>query len=141
MYNEPIEIEEVVEAIDEILPCIEEALSHLYKAKDWGFIDFLGGGFFSSMIKRDHIKESEYYMDQINLGLEKVRKELSDLNMELTSYSQADDELWDIWLDNFVTDIRVQNQIKASIEDLEELKMNLDKIKYDLDIKRGNLDG
>lgn len=52
-------------------------------ARSWGTYDtWFGGGLFSSMIKHGRIDEAEGYLHAVDAALERLRRELADVQME-----------------------------------------------------------
>ena len=57
--------------IDAIIICeeletvLDEALKELKKASNWGIVDLLGGGFITSLIKREKLKKTNGYLYRI----------------------------------------------------------------------------
>lgn len=136
MNLEEKEFTEAIKAIDEVLDQIQEALTHLYRAKDWGVLDIFGGGLISSLAKRDNINQSEYYIEKINSSLKVAEKELKDVNMVVPSSVKEGDEFWDLWMDNIFSDIRIQDQVNGSIDSLYKLKDELTATKEKLESRK-----
>ena len=56
MYNKEKEISEAIVAADAALEYLKKADQYLDTAKGWGVVDIIGGGFFSTMRKRNRTK-------------------------------------------------------------------------------------
>lgn len=116
--------QEFLEARDALLAVInqidnvEESLS---KARSWGVWDMIGGGLFSSLLKRSHIREANDKLDDLEDLLVTAQKELLNINLGMVSNSNYDFCV-DIVFDNIFTDLRVQSEIKAIQAQLVELR-------------------
>ena len=53
------EVDEALVAADKTLIHLNAALKELESAKNWGIFDLLGGGMFTSIIKRGHLNDVE----------------------------------------------------------------------------------
>ncbi|MDK6369865.1 hypothetical protein [Aerococcus sp. UMB9870] len=128
------EIKEAQQASQEVLVSLNQALKSLQDASSWGVVDLLGGGFFSSMMKRDHIKTSNQELAEVRRTLEELDQELADIGMTLPEAISDtwSDKFFDSWLDNVLVDIKVQSEIKEQIRALEELRQSLEKLEGDL---------
>lgn len=111
-----------------VLSLIDQALSKLNTAKNWGIYDIFTGGMFSSMIKRGHLRDVNDLLDNIDQQLYKLNAELDDIEVNSIDGFSVDtvSEVLDVWLDNIFTDISVQNDIQKVRQQLEELSTQID---------------
>lgn len=129
------EYQEVLDVIKIIMEEIKDAEKEIYSAKDWGVFDLLGGGFLASMVKRDKMKMAQYSIEKINASLKELSKELKDVDMSIESCIDTQDELFDVWLDNIFTDIRIQKNIEETAQSLGNLKNEIEKIQLNIEEK------
>lgn len=129
------EYQEVLDVIKIIMEEIKDAEKEIYSAKDWGVFDLLGGGFLASMVKRDKMKMAQYSIEKINARLKELSKELKDVDMSIESCIDTQDELFDVWLDNIFTDIRIQKNIEETAQSLGNLKNEIEKIQLNIEEK------
>jgi hypothetical protein len=118
------ELREAQEAATTALHRMNEALDRLRSARGWGSYDtWLGGGFISSLIKRDKVDQARQLMQSSNQALEKLRTELLDVGLD----GVGDVEIGrlhrtlDVWFDNIVSDVRAQSRIKEAAQRLEDM--------------------
>ncbi len=106
-----------------VLESIDLALEKLNSAKGWGIFDIFGGGFLTSIIKRDKLKEVNSILYKIDGDLDILSKELRDINYEMPfGFSDSFlDDAFDVFFDNIFTDIRVQTEISDTIKKLKVL--------------------
>lgn len=121
------ELYEAKTAAQEVVARIDNALSSLDSASSWGLFDLLGGGMFSSFVKRERIRDANSEIKEISHSLKLLNKELEDVNMHLpTEISDAmSDNVFDIWFDNIFTDIRVQGEIKEQMTELKNFRASV----------------
>lgn len=136
------ELTEAKEAAEELFGRIENAISSLDSASSWGIWDLLGGGLITSSVKREKIREANADIREISSLLKALNKELEDVDMQLPDEvsDTTHDQVVDIWFDNIITDIRVQEEIKEELKDLKEFREALlgliTKINYDIETIR-----
>lgn len=121
------ELNEAKTAAQEVIARIDNALSSLDSASSWGLFDLLGGGMFSSFVKRVKIRGANSDIREISHSLSLLNKELEDVNMHLPAeISDAmSDNMLDIWFDNIFTDIRVKGEIKEQITEFKNFRSSV----------------
>ena len=126
-------LKELQEARDQAVIVIEKidiALDTLDSAKFWGMWDMFGGEFFSSWKKRNKIEKANRYIEGITDSVKDLEKELKDVDMVLPEEisNTMGDKAFDIWFDNFFTDLRVQGEIKSAMRELREFRDGIEKL-------------
>lgn len=125
----------------ESLEYTNKALEHLYNAKDdlnsaksWGFFDILGGGFFSSLVKREKMSNTKSELEEANKYIDLLKKNLLSVEDDLGFDLEFDSyfKLTDIFLDNFFVDIAVQSKIGDVLIEINEIIDSLEAIKLKL---------
>lgn len=122
--NRKKELEEAIKAARQVLNASDYAISSLNKANKWSFVDILGGEGLSSFMKRKHIKDANRAIFGLKHDIERLRKELGDINIDLPGEisDSLSDNMFDIFFDNIFTDMRVRSEIKGKINDLVEFR-------------------
>ncbi|MDK6233365.1 hypothetical protein ACX3VT_08780 [Aerococcus sanguinicola] len=135
------EVKEARQAAQELLAGLDKAIKSLQDASGWGVMDLLGGGFFSSMMKRDHMKRSNQELEDVKRGLDKLDHELADLGLSLPDEISDTwgDNIVDVWLDNIFIDAKVQYEIKDQLKALQKLRQSIVELEEDLAAKMENL--
>lgn len=122
-YDRLREIDEAIAAGRRALSALDEAGDALESARRWGVWDIVGGGLFSSLIKHGRIDEAED-------ALARARAELSRFSRELDDVRGAEslqvgvgklNTVFDIALDNVLTDLFVQSSISDAADRVEEV--------------------
>lgn len=137
------ELKEARSAADITIAKIDCGLSQLESASSWGIFDILGGGLFSSLVKRNKIGEANLSLEEISASLKSLNKELSDVDISLPDAipDRLSDELFDLVFDNIFTDIRVQGEIKENLVALKELRYAIVEIREKVDKEIRELEG
>lgn len=126
-----IEIDEALKACDDTIRSIDKVIDKLSSAKNWGFYDILGGGFFSSLIKHNKMNDAEYLIDDVNKNIKNLQKELNDINIDFRGYESSSslNKILDIAFDNALFDVLTQNNINKNLRSLKSLKHDVEDIK------------
>lgn len=137
------ELKEARSAADMAIAKIDCGLSQLESASSWGIFDILGGGLFSSLVKRNKIGQANLSLEEISVSLKALNKELSDVDISLPDAipDGLSDELFDLVFDNIFTDIRVQGEIKENLVALKELRYAIVEIREKVDREIRELEG
>ena len=124
------ELQEARDQSGKVIEKIDIALDTLDTAEFWGMWDMFGGDFFSSWKKRDKIEEANEYIKDIVDSVKVLEKELKDVDMVLPEEisNTMSDRVFDIWFDNFFTDLRVQGEIKYAMRELREFRDEIEKL-------------
>ena len=81
MYDVQREKQEAYEAGRRALTSLRNAERELNSAKNWGFVDLLGGGLFTNLMKHSKMGNAQQYMEQAKYDLRNFSRELQDVNM------------------------------------------------------------
>lgn len=122
MYDREKEKREAIDAGNRALDSLRAARDSLNSAKNWGLMDMLGGGFFSTMFKRTKMDQAKQYMEQARYDLQNFSRELNDVNLacDLNIDTGGFLSFADYFFDGFVVDWMVQDQINSARRQVEE---------------------
>ena len=115
MYE--VERQEAIAAGERALSSLNKARDSLNGARSWGVLDILGGGFFSTMLKRSNMSDAQAAMEQAGRDLQMFRKELGDVNMSLDVGDFL--SFADYFFDGFIADMMVQSRIADAQKQVE----------------------
>ena len=122
MYDRGIEINEAYEAGMRALSSLANAQDYLNSAGNWGLLDILGGGFFSTLMKRSKMNDAGRCMEKAREDLFAFQRELRDVR-EFYGPRMDDNGFLtfaDYFFDGFLADVLVQskiNQAKQQVAD------------------------
>lgn len=130
MSVDPKEIREAEAVAREVLVLLDEVEKQLKSARNWGFYDMLGGGFFSSWIKHGKIDKAEALLRKVSDRLRKLQKELSDVYIGLDPQLKITDfeRFMDIAFDNILSDWLVQSKIRSSLDEAARIRGEVQKV-------------
>ena len=80
------EIDDCLRIMNQIFPLLDEAETQFSSARNWGFLDMLGGGLLTDLIKHSKINNAASCMNEINSLLRDLERELKDVKFP-TDYS------------------------------------------------------
>lgn len=132
-----LEQKEIKEALfegDRLLPCINDAISYLNSAKNWGIYDMMGGDLIATMAKRSKMDDASNAINSIKVMLKKYNAELDDLSEEINISLQLDglSSVMDYFFDNFFTDYFIQGKINSALDSTTTLKNRVINIQNNL---------
>ena len=107
------EIAEAVQAADEALEHLYRARDLLHSARNWGAFDIFAGGFISSLVKRGKMSNAQDELDVARGALARLSRELRDIDgvggLDLAGSGLS--FAADVFFDNAFFDLYVQGQI------------------------------
>jgi hypothetical protein len=133
-----VELEEAKAACNNALKETLAAITHLSNADGWALVDIIGGGLLSDLMKYDEIDKSQTQLNSVSIALNKLKKELDDVNetIELPHLGiDKSTQFFDVWFDNIFSDFQVKDQIRNQQTELDTLKS---KLKTILDVLNTN---
>lgn len=141
-YNAEKELDEAIDAADEAIDLLDQAYASMSSARNWGIFDMVGGGFFSTMIKREKMRDSRHYMDQAKRALSRLKDELDDIEGLTELDLEMDDFLSfaDFFFDGFFTDWLVQGRINDARDKIDETLREVCEIREKLLERREMID-
>jgi hypothetical protein len=116
--------EKVLAAAALALASLREASQHFSAATDWGVVDLMGGGMMVSAMKHNHLDQAKTAVQRASRGMQQFRNECQELQ-EMAGTVRGPGGaagagnhavMFDMLLDNIITDFRVQGQITQSAQ-------------------------
>lgn len=128
------EIAEAVQAADEALEHLYRARDLLHSARNWGAFDIFAGGFISSLVKRSKMSDAQDELDDARGALARLSRELRDIDgiggLDLAGSGLS--FAADVFFDNAFFDLYVQGQIddaryhvNRAIKQVEDVRSQL----------------
>lgn len=133
--NDTTNIEIAIDLANDALTYLQSAKDKLGSARNWGIMDIIGGGIFTSLIKHNRIREAQNDLD----NAKRIMTELSarmDYYPELEHIDLEFDNMlgtFDILFDNPIIDIFMQGKIadaKARIDEAIDMLQDILEILY-----------
>lgn len=135
MNNKMItEVQEAIYAGERALNSLRAAQEELGRAKNWGIVDLLGGGFFTDMIKHSKMRNASECLEMAKHDLHKFERELKDVSVHAELKMDIGDFLVfaDFFFDGLITDYLVQSRIADAREDVAHAIWQVEHIIADL---------
>ncbi|HEL1339364.1 TPA: hypothetical protein TVS29_000208 [Streptococcus equi subsp. zooepidemicus] len=116
---------------------LESVIEALKELKRWGFFDLFDNGILTSWVKRQKISAINESLGDVRNLVCRYQKELkvSEVRLPSSLSHTRQDKIFDIWLDNSVTDFRVLKETKLLLESAEELYQIVQQALSHLDVK------
>ncbi|HEL0571931.1 TPA: hypothetical protein TUT07_000655 [Streptococcus equi subsp. zooepidemicus] len=116
---------------------LESVIEALKELKRWGFFDLFDNGILTSWVKRQKISAINESLGDVRNLVCRYQKELkvSELRLPSSLSHTRQDKIFDIWLDNSVTDFRVLKETKQVLESAELLYEAVQQVLSHLDVK------
>ena len=114
--------------LDRLVPLVFDAEKRLSHARNWSFIDVLGGGFFVDIFKYLNIGRAKNSMDEADRLLRELSSILGgmeipvDYRMQLGGFATFADFVFDGFI---ISDVYMAGKILSSLEQVRELKKRL----------------
>ena len=114
--------------LDRLVPLVFDAEKRLSHARNWSFIDVLGGGFFVDIFKYLNIGRAKNSMDEADRLLRELSSVLGgmeipvDYRMQLGGFATFADFVFDGFI---ISDVYMARKILASLDQVKELKKRL----------------
>lgn len=114
---------------------LDKMINQLKSAKQWSWVDLLGGDFFSSMVKRKKMKNISSDLQKLQPQLNALKHNLQDANIQVDSSfdHSTSRQFFDTFFDNIITDLKVQGEIKDMLAELKELRQALTTYQQQID--------
>lgn len=114
IVNDRKEMDEAIAAGEQALNSLYAAQEKLDSAKGWSWVDLLGGGFLTGMIKHSRMEDASRCMEDAKYHLKVFQKELSDIHLSLDLRMEVGGFLSfaDFFFDGVVADYLVQSKIE-----------------------------
>ena len=129
-YNIEKEMREAIQAGENALYSLQAAREELQKAGNWGIVDLLGGGFFTSLIKHSKMDNASRLMENAKYDLKRFQKELRDVTVNTNLSIDCSDFLTfaDFFWDGIIADWLVQSKINDAKRQVDEAIAQVEQI-------------
>lgn len=129
------QVVDAIKTVNVLIPLVEDAERQFKSARNWSFLDVLGGGFVVDMIKHYKLGKAGNTMEDVNCLLQQLSVQLGnidvpvDYRMQLGGFSTFADFVFD----GFIMDAFMASKILSSIDQVRKLKSRLYELKERLE--------
>ena len=130
-------VSQAINLTNQLIACLDEAERHLSSARNWGFLDVLGGGFFVDLIKHSKLNSASAVMDKVNYLMGELQRVMgsiaipADYRMKIGGF----ETFADFFFDSGIVDVYMTAKIMSSLTEVRKLRDRC----YDLKAKLGAL--
>ena len=119
-----LQINQAISLTDQLISELDQAERHLSSARNWGFLDVLGGGFIVDLIKHSKLNNAKISMDRVNYLLQELKRVLGGISMA-DNYSMnvgGFETVADFFFDSGIVDVYMTAKIMSSLNEVRNLK-------------------
>ena len=127
MENNLQNIAQAIRITDELIPMVEQAEREFKSARNWGFLDVMGGGFIVDLIKHSKLNNASSLMNEINYRLGDLQRSLGGINIPVDYRVQVGgfETFADFVFDGALADMWMTGRIMSSLKQVSDLKDKL----------------
>ena len=131
MSQSPAQISRALFLTDELINCLDDAERQLSSARNWGFLDVLGGGFIIDLIKHYKLQNARNVMENVNGIMQELKQTLevinvpADYRMKIGGFAT----FADFFFDSGIVDIYMTAKIMSSLKEVRNLKARCHELK------------
>jgi len=118
------EIREAYGAGQDVINCLDNALSSLGSAKNWGVWDVMGGGLLADLAKHSHIDDAKAQAQRAQTLLRRFNAELADVHISghFSFETGGFAKFADFFFDGLIADFVMQSRINNSRESIGRVR-------------------
>ena len=118
------QVNQAINLTNQLIAELDQAERHLSSARNWGFLDVLGGGFIVDLIKHSKLNNAKISMDRVNYLLQELKRVLGGISMP-GDYSMNVGGIAtfaDFLFDSGIVDVYMTAKIMSSLNEVRNLK-------------------
>ena len=124
MPDNTLQINQALTLTDQLITCLDDAERQLSSARNWGFLDILGGGLITDLIKHSKLQNAKNSMEHVNYIMQQLQQVLGsisipgDYRMQIGGFAT----FADFFFDSGIVDIYMTAKIMNSLNEVRKLK-------------------
>ena len=118
------QVNQALNLTNQLIAELDQAERQLSSARNWGFLDVLGGGLIVDLIKHSKLSNAKVSMDRVNYLLQELRRVLGGISMP-GDYSMTVGgfaTFADFFFDSGIVDVYMTAKIMSSLNEVRNLK-------------------
>lgn len=121
------QVTNALRTVKTLIPLVEDAERQLKSARNWSFLDVLGGGFVVDLIKHYKLGKAGNTMEDVNCLLQELSSQLQSISIPVDYRMQMGGFLTfaDFMFDGFFVDAYMASKILSSIDQVQKLEQRL----------------
>ena len=124
MPDNTLQINRALTLTDQLIDCLDDAERQLSSARNWGFLDVLGGGLIVDLIKHSKLQNAKSSMEHVNAIMQELQQVLGsisipgDYRMQIGGFAT----FADFFFDSGIVDVYMTAKIMNSLSEVRRLK-------------------
>lgn len=121
------QIQNALSTVNRLIPLAEDAERHFKSARNWSFLDVLGGGLITDLMKYHKLGKASDSMNEINYLMQELSQELGSIEIPNDYRMQLGGFLTfaDFFFDGIFVDAYMASKIMNSLDEVQKLKNRL----------------
>ena len=118
------QVNQALNLTNQLIAELDQAERQLSSARNWGFLDVLGGGLIVDLIKHSKLSNAKVSMERVNYLLQELRRVLGGISMA-GDYSMnvgGFETFADFFFDSGIVDVYMTAKIMSSLNEVRNLK-------------------
>lgn len=118
------QVNQALNLTNQLIAELDQAERQLSSARNWSFLDVLGGGLITDLIKHSKLNNAKSSMDRVNWLLQELRRVLGGISMA-GDYSMnvgGFATFADFFFDSGIVDVYMTAKIMSSLNEVRNLK-------------------
>ncbi len=126
-----LQVNKAIDLTNKLISLLDSAESSLSSARNWGFLDVLGGGLFTDLIKHSKLNKASQTMQEVNYLMQELQNALGSIQMpqDYSMNVSGFETFADFFFDGALVDIYMTSKIMSSLNEVKNLKSRLYELK------------
>ena len=118
------QVNQALNLTNQLIAELDQAERQLTSARNWGFLDVLGGGLITDLIKHSKLNNAKSSMDRVNYLLQELRRALGGISMagDYSMNVSGFETFADFFFDSGIVDVYMTAKIMSSLNEVRNLK-------------------
>ena len=118
------QVNQALNLTNQLIAELDQAERSLSSARNWGFLDVLGGGLITDLIKHSKLNNAKSSMDRVNYLLQELRRALGGISMagDYSMNVSGFETFADFFFDSGIVDVYMTAKIMSSLNEVRNLK-------------------
>ena len=123
MSNE-LQVNQAIDLTNQLISCLDDAERQLSSARNWGFLEILGGGLITDLIKHSKLNNAKVSMERVNYLMQELQRVLGTISIPGDYRMQVGgfETFADFFFDSGIVDVYMTAKIMSSLNEVRRLK-------------------
>lgn len=118
------QVNQALNLTDQLIAELDQAERQLSSARNWGFLDVLGGGLIVDLIKHSKLNNAKVTMERVNYLLQELKRVLGGISMadDYSMRVSGFETFADFFFDSGIVDVYMTAKIMNSLSEVRLLR-------------------